>query len=197
MKHNIKRIFGGKVFKRILCVALAAVMLSAVVFAVPQLDNTVLAASAVHWGNLYDGKVADLTVLTSQGRTLQASGISSGEMLEKWIEENLNANEYIVEIMDKSGSASYTHADWGDYILGGINRVDKAHLPTVLPKGINGVSVAEKVKGYASRNVSVVGKSDVSASITVNGAKEQGSGLDFSPDRPIMKATISKKETEI
>jgi len=26
---------------------------------------------------------------------------------------------------------------------------------------------------------------------------EQGSGLDFSPDRPIMKATISKKETEI
>ncbi len=70
--------------------------------------------------------------------------------------------------------ATYSDAAWGNYVLGGINRVDEAHLPTTRPVGISGVGTVDTYTTYYSQNVSVLrysGGADSNLGISVNSEK--------------------------
>ncbi len=81
-------------------------------------------------------------------------------------------------------TATYIDTAWGDFIPGGINRVDDAHLPKTRSSLIEGSGVMDSYTQYVSQNVSVVrysGGKDSNLGISVNGESFGYIKMDVNP----------------
>ncbi len=80
--------------------------------------------------------------------------------------------------------AIYSDSVWGEFVPGGINRVDKAHLPVKRSNLIGGNGVMDSYIQYVSKNVSVVrysGGTDSNLGISVNGESVGYIKMDVNP----------------
>ncbi|MBO7253772.1 MAG: hypothetical protein J6V36_00540, partial [Clostridia bacterium] len=86
---------------------------------------------------------------------------------------------------DGTEPATYVNTAWGDFIPGGINRVDKAHLPVTHSSLIDdGKGVMDSYTQYVSKNVSVVrysGEEYSNLGISVNGESFGYIKMDVNP----------------
>ncbi len=136
----------GKI--KALSLLLAVVLVVSFFALLPQEDNVAHASNAVFW--VHKGKT-DIT------------NISSGE-----IGRFYNG--------DPSTEPALYDDSWGNFVLGGINRVDKESLPVSRPSDIEGTGVMDSYESYITQNVSVVrykGGADSNLGISVN-SEEKG-----------------------